>query len=65
MEDNKKTNKKAILDWIVSGIVIVALVVTYFFWGCGMDMWVSLLAVLLVVAGTVLLQIQNKKLKAE
>ncbi len=64
MEDNKKTtNKKSILDWVVSGLMVIALVVCYFFWGCDMDLWVSLLAIVLVVAGTALLQMQNKKIK--
>lgn len=63
MEENKKTtNKKAILDWIVAGIVIVALVVCFFFWGCDMDLWVSILCIVLVAAGSILLQMQNKKI---
>lgn len=63
MEENKKTNnKKNILDWVVAGVMIVALIVCYFFWGCSMDLWVSLLSLVLVVAGTVLLQMQHKKI---
>lgn len=63
MEDNKKTNnKKNILDWIVAAILLIALVVCYFFWGCSMDLPVSLLAVVILIAGVVLLQMQHKKL---
>jgi len=64
MEDNKKTvNKKSILDWVVCGIMVITLVTCFFFWGCDMDLWVSLISIILVVAGTVLLQMQNKKIK--
>lgn len=64
MEENKKNNKtKTILDWVVTGLMLIALVVIYFFWGCKMDLWVTILAAVIVIAGTVLLQMQNKKIK--
>lgn len=64
MEENRKNNKtKTILDWVVTGLMLIALVVIYFFWGCKMDLWVTILAAVIVIAGTVLLQMQNKKIK--
>lgn len=64
MEENKKNNKtKTILDWVVTGLMLIALVVIYFFWGCKMDLWVTILAAVIVIAGTVLLQMQNRKIK--
>jgi len=64
MEENRKaTDKKHILDWVVSGIVLVAMVVIYFFWGCPIDLWATLLCVIVVVAGSILLHLQHKKLK--
>ena len=64
MEENRKaTDKKYILDLAVSGIVLVALIVTYFFWGCPIDLWATLLCVVLVLAGTILLHMQHKRLK--
>ncbi len=64
MEENKKTvNKKAILDWIVCAIAVIALVVCYFFWGCRMDLFATVLAAVVVITGTFLLQKQNKKIK--
>lgn len=64
MEENKKNNKtKTILDWVVTGLMLIALVVIYFFWGCKMDLWVTILAAVIVIAGTVLLQMQNRKIR--
>ncbi len=62
-ENNKKTNKKPILDWAVTAVMIIALVICYFFWGCTKDMLVTILAGVLLVAGTVLIQVQNHKIK--
>jgi fatty acid desaturase len=62
-ENNKKTNKKTILDWVVAAVVIIALVICYFFWGCTKDLAVTILAGVLLVAGTVLIQVQNHKIK--
>lgn len=65
MENNeKKTNdKKHILDWIIAALVLISLVVIYFFWGCKMDLWVTILCVVLVAAGSALLQMQHKRIK--
>ena len=64
MEENKKNNKtKTILDWVVTGLMLIALVVIYFFWGCKMDLWVTILAAVIVIAGTVLLQMKNRKIR--
>lgn len=60
--ENKKNNK-AILDWIITAIVLVVFVVCYFFWGCNMDLWITIVGAVILVAGTVLVQLQNKKIK--
>ena len=59
----ENTNKKFVLDCIVSVLSVAVLVVLYFFWGCKIDLWVSILCAVLVVAGITCLTIQNKKLK--
>ena len=62
-ENRKATDKKHILDWVVSGIALVAMIVLYFFWGCPIDLWATLLCLVVVVAGSILLHMQHKKLK--
>ena len=62
-ENNKKKNKKPILDLTVTAVVIIALVICYFFWGCTKDPLVTILAGVVLVAGTVLIQSQNRKIK--
>lgn len=59
MENKTKT----ILDWAVCGVAVAVLVACGFFWGCSIDLWVTVLAGVIIVAGTVLVQLQNKKIK--
>ena len=61
MENNTKS-KKNVLDWVVAGAALIALVICAFFWGCRMDMIVTILCAVLVVAGSLLLARQNKLL---
>lgn len=64
MEENKKTtDKKYILDLAVGGIVLISMIVIYFFWGCAIDLWATLLCVVLVATGTILLHMQHRRLK--
>lgn len=58
----KSSKKKVIVDWLAAAIVLIGLVVCYFFWGCSYDLPVTILAAIIVVAGTTLVQIQNKKI---
>lgn len=60
----KKTNKKAILDWVVGGVALAVLIVCFFFSNCKIDIPVFIVSALIIIAGTVLLQMQNKKLNA-
>lgn len=63
---NKETkDRRHVLDWAVAAIALVALVVCYFFWGCKMDLWVTVLCVVLVAAGSLLLHKEHKKLVEE
>ena len=54
---------KSIIDWGAAGVAAVALIVIAFFWGCNIDIIATVLCGVLVVAGTALLQFQNKKIK--
>ena len=59
---NKETkDRRHVLDWAVAAIALVALVVCYFFWGCKMDLWVTLLCAILVLTGSILLQMKHNK----
>lgn len=58
---NNKT--KTILDWVVCAVAVAVLVACAFFWNCGIDIWVTVLAAVIIAAGTVLVQMQNKKIK--
>lgn len=55
-------NKKTILDLIVAVVAIIGLVICAFFWGCKLDLPVTILAIVVIAAGTVLLTLQNKKI---
>lgn len=61
-QENKGNNRKVIFDWVVGGVAALALVIIYFFWKCNMDLWVTILGAVVIIAGTVLLQMQNKKI---
>lgn len=55
--------KQNILNWIITAILLIGLVVCYFFWGCKLDLVVTIIAVVVAVVSTVLLTIQNKRIK--
>lgn len=60
----KQTNRKAILDWVVSGVALAVLIVCFFFANCKIDVPVFIVSAVIIVAGTVLLQMQNKKINS-
>ena len=51
------------VDIAVSAVFVIALVVIYFFWGCKLDMYVTVLAGIIVVASVSATYFQNKKIK--
>lgn len=62
-KENESPNLKMYkLDWIMAGVGLLALVVLYFFWGCKYDLWVTILTLVVIAAGSTLLAVQHKKL---
>lgn len=55
--------KQKILNWIITILFLVALIICYFFWGCRLDLIVTIIAVFVAAFSITLLSIQNKKLK--
>ncbi len=55
--------KQNILNWVVTAFFLVGLVVCYFFWGCDLDLIVTIIAIVVAVAGSALLAKQNKRIK--
>ena len=51
------------LDIAVLIVYLVAMVVLCFFWKCRLDPWFAVIAMALVVLGTIWMIIQNQKLK--
>lgn len=62
MENNNK--QKVILDWVIGAIALVGIIVCCCLAKCKMDLPIAIVSGLIVVAGTTLLQIQNKKINA-
>ena len=62
MEEAKKRVKKGILlDSLVAVIMVAGLVVCGLFWKCKYDMWVTVLAGVVVLSSTGILVIKRKK----
>lgn len=59
-----KNKQKVILDWVVGVLALAGVIVCYCFAKCKMDLPIAIVSGLIVVAGTTLLQIQNKKINA-
>ena len=57
----EKNSKKNVIDWAVAGAALLGLVICFFFWGCSIDLWVTVVALILIAAGTVLLATQHRK----
>ena len=52
-----------VLDYIVSAVFLIALVAIAFFWGCDLDPLFTAIAGVMLVAASLTMIIQNKKIK--
>ena len=59
----KENNKMKYVDIAVSVVFVLALVVIYFFWGCKLDLYVTVLAGIIIAASVAAAYVQNKKIK--
>ena len=59
----KENNKMKYVDIAVSAVFVLALVVIYFFWGCKLDLYVTVLVGIIIVASVAATYFQNKKIK--
>ena len=59
----KQNNKMKYVDIAVSVVFIIALVVIYFFWGCKLDMYLTVLAGIIIAVSGITTYVQYKKLK--
>ena len=55
--------KMKFVDIGVSVLFVVALAVIYFFWGCHLDLYVTILALLILAVTGLTTYVQYKKLK--
>ena len=55
--------KQNILNWVVTALFLVGLVICYFFWGCHLDLIFTIVAVVVAIASSTLLAMQNKRIK--
>jgi len=60
-EDGKKMKMKYV-DMSVTILFAVALFIIYFFWGCHLDLYVTLLACLVIGTSVLTAYVQNKKI---
>ena len=59
----KQNNKMKYVDIAVSVVFVLALVVIYFFWGCKLDMYLTVLAGIIIAVSGITTYVQYKKLK--
>ena len=62
-EGKNKKMKMKFVDVGVSVLFVVALAVIYFFWGCHLDLYVTILALLILSVTGLTTYVQYKKLK--
>lgn len=55
--------KMKFVDVAVSIIFVLALIVIYFFWGCKLDLYITLLAGVVIVITGISKYVQYKKIK--
>lgn len=60
-ENNSTKNRGMLMDIIVALIAVIALIVCYFFWGCRYDLPATILAIVVILAGSGLLYMQHRK----
>ena len=58
----KQNNKMKYVDIAVSVVFVLALVVIYFFWGCKLDMYLTVLAGIIIAVSGITTYVQYKKL---
>lgn len=51
------------IDALVPVLFIISLVVIYFFWGCHLDLYVTILAGMIILVTGLTTYLQNKKIK--
>lgn len=51
------------LDIAVLVIYLIAMIVIYFFWKCKLDLWFTVVALIVVALATVWMFVQHRKLK--
>lgn len=59
-----KNKQKVILDWVVGVLALAGVIVCCCLSKCKMDLPIAIVSIVVIVAGTALLQIQNKKINA-
>lgn len=59
----KENNKMKYVDIAVSVVFVLALVVIYFFWGCKLDLYVTVLAGIIVAVSGLASYVQYRKMK--
>jgi len=61
-EGGKKMKMKYV-DMSVTILFVVALFIIYFFWGCHLDLYVTILACLMIAVSVLVTYVQNRKIK--
>lgn len=62
-KDIKKMKRMKMIDFAVTVVFVVALVVIYFFWKCELDLFVTILAGLIIAIAGVITYNQYKKIE--
>ena len=62
-EGKNKKMKMKFVDVGISVLFVVALAVIYFFWGCHLDLYVTILALLILAVTGLTTYVQYRKLK--
>ena len=64
-ENNEKKSKMPVVDWVVAIAALVGFVICFFFWGCSLDLIVTILGIAVVLLGSTMLYVQSKKLAGQ
>ena len=59
-KDRKKIRR---FDMAVTIVFVLALLIIYFFWGCHLDWYVTILACIIIAVSVLTEHVQNKKIK--
>ena len=58
---DEKKSKGRLADVLMTLLAIAVLVVCYFFWGCKYDLPATILAIVVILAGSTLIYLQHKR----